>query len=325
MKLSQLFSIGLCGLVVASCGAKKDKATEYKSSVTEDKIITADYQKLLKGTLESPFGSISFEEDNSVTVKSWVAVRNRKISLGTDYYTDCQIERKGTYEVLRSGIDQDIRFVIYPTSIKTLDAKFQRRGTRFDITPENKKNILGLCDEYTEKELKTSIDSKLVSISKNHIHFYYRGDFSIYNSEKQEWTWDLGTMVDDFTNFYSKKEDQNINILLGMLIEGTYSTTSDYDKESKTIKLARTSEGTISYEYNGEKCASVGEFDINLNRNRGPELKFEEKDPCLTDTENFSIKISDIGYSKDEKEYIYLKLPFGLFTKIIEKKNSMRK
>jgi hypothetical protein len=314
----------LATLTLVSCGKSKDmpffpSAPQSNSNlVTTDLIITEEYKSLLTGTMYSQNGNITFKEDGTVSLTKKVNVLNSSDYHGKNYRIFCDLERNGKYEIIKSANNQSLKLIIEPNEVRVLSSAPQSWGSPFEIQDEAEKNkmIESLCVEYAQEEMKGRISTRLISVSKDHLHFDHSSWFN-----KADPHWSLSTYGDDFTYFFIRDEiEMDVSALFLNLYQGQYQTN-----DKATIKLIPHGlNELVSYEYAKGDCESSGEFKTYYHFQLGLHLRMLTNETCLQlDPTLMGATMFDLIYAKDNS-YIHLMLPMGNFTKVIERSQNSR-
>lgn len=311
-----------CFFSLASCGAGGNGNSSQTQLVTQEEQIKSEevfefLNYASQGTLRSKDGTLRFINRNEIELESWVKLRHSTNYYKNDYFITCQFQRKGNFKILRQG-DRYI-LSIKDLEITTLDARLQNEYPNQKI----ERKLKELCTDFSEQEVNSEINAKILSLSENHIHFYYTPTaFGEYDHEKGEWKSSLGVMGDDYSNFYIVGTELDITRFVSKSLEGTYSNEDGRKLTIENIRLLN----SLAYKVSGKECETRGSFNVVYSLMKGLELRTEYIDPekrCDPQMGGSASYIVDVGYGKTDP-YIYLLLPFGYFDRILERSYSPR-
>ncbi len=305
--LPPMIALTFSALTLVACGKNGGGSNGSKSA---EKITVSEYKDLLKGKFQSPKGEIEFNE-NQFRERVWMEVRHATEYYENDFYVNCEVERKGTFKVVKSEEGPKLKIDVKDFIIH--GAKASGRGE--DVSGFSQEKLKRLCSGVMNKF--KSIDANLISVSKNHVHFIKDEDYSEYDYSAEGYKVNFSEVSDDYSHFYIKGESLNVTQMFGQLYAGEYSE-SQVQQAELSISLDLMS-GELSYKQSSEKCSSEGTFKVFYGVKKGLEFRFDQANPCA---QNSSFNIIDLSYG--DEDFIYFNSPFGYFSKIISRVNNPR-
>jgi hypothetical protein len=328
-KFITVFFFGFSAFVLMSCGknggsgsaGQSDKGQGTKPDpIAQEEVITSHYQNLLQGMLKSQSGEMEFS-GNQVRILSWTKLRYATENMANDNFLNCQFERKGSFRVVRTK--NDIRFRVQSTSAEVKDVKVAA-GYENRMGGISQGHMLEQCSEYL-KRMK-NVDARLVSISKDYVHFYHPESFKIFDERTKEYQIYAESFTLDYSNFYIKGSEIDYTLMFGTHYEGIYRDNRMPYSAQLGITVNKTS-GDLTFNTwsnkNEKVCNDIGTFRVIYSLAYGLELRLSKPSPCVKNPAAEFV-ISDLNRAKDS-DNIYLVTPFGNFSTIYQRARNPRR
>lgn len=328
MKKINLLSIVLV-LILVSCGKKSGgggadsgSSTNNGSTsqpVSSEEVITQQYQRVFEGFLRSKEGEMEFQ-GNQVRLKTWTEVHQKLSPDDQMSFVVCQIERIGSFRVVR--VKDDIRFRVKIASSKVLDVKVAPRYEN-RMGGISQGYMLDQCEAFVKRS--NQLDARLVNTSTDFIHLFHPEDYNEYD-EKEVTKVFSQSDVHDYSDFYIKGEEIDYTPVFGVLYEGIYRDQRMPYKAQLGISI-RGNPRELTYNVwslkDDKVCSDLGKFKVFFSVAKGLELRLSKTSPCVLNPEK-GFLISDLN--RDQKsDNIFLGSPFGQYSVIYDRNRNPRR